>query len=60
MPHYVTQPEAQPAHEHEAEDDPQQRTHAQRQLGVAPAIFGLLALRFVVVKISPHAPPIEC
>jgi hypothetical protein len=57
MPHRVSQPEGHPAYENEAEDDPQQRAHTQRQLGIAPAIFGLLALRFLVVKVSPHRPP---
>jgi hypothetical protein len=59
MPHLVSQPEAQPAHEHQAKDHPQQRTRAQCQLGVVPAIFERLALRFFVVKVSPHRPPID-
>jgi hypothetical protein len=59
MPHQVSQPEAQPAHQHEAEDDREQRAPPERQLGVVPALLGFLAFRLSIVKISPHRPPNE-
>ncbi len=54
VPHPVSQPEAQPAQEQKAEDNPQLRSRAQRYLGVVPALLEFLNFGFFVVKISAH------
>jgi hypothetical protein len=56
MPRRVSQAEAQPAQHHQPEQDPQQRAPTERYLGISPT---LPTLRFLVVEISPHAPPIN-
>ena len=56
MAHRVPQRETQPANQHQAEKDGQQRARAECQLGIAP---GPLRLLFLVVEISPHEPPMN-
>jgi tagatose-1,6-bisphosphate aldolase non-catalytic subunit AgaZ/GatZ len=70
MPHRISQPEAQAAHQQQAEYNPQQCAGAKGQLGITPAImsaigpaltlafrhalFGLPAVGFFFVKNSPR------
>jgi hypothetical protein len=52
-PYRVSQAEAETANQHKSEKDEQQRPRAQRELSIGA---GLVLLKFLVVKYSPHAP----
>jgi hypothetical protein len=51
--HGVPQAEAEPANQHQAQKEAQQRAHAQCQFGIAPLLD---RLKLAVVKDSPHTP----